>query len=423
MTTSRPPLFRSAFRSLAERPFRRWFLAQSLAASGNFTQAAALSWIVLQLTGKAVDLALITTASFLPLLLGGVWAGGLADRYDRRSILLVTQTTLLSISATLAILSAVDALTLPLILILALAGGMAAAVDSPARQVYVLELVGPTHLASAISLYEVVFNTARVVGPALGGLLLATLGPVACFGFNAAVFVPPILVLLGHGRSRGETGPRTAGGTLPEHPEASGHRAGSVREGISYAFRHPVILACLLAAMAGGIIFNPTLLFPLMASEVFDAGPATFGLLISAFGLGALPGAVLAASRVGRPSGRTIRLLVLATGLLMIPLALAPTIAVAAVVAVAVGFTSIWYVAAANALVQLSTERPMQGRVMGVWMIAVAGISPITALLVGGVADLTNVRTAFLVAAAAFLLAAVAGWRSLGQDDAAASRA
>ena len=133
MTTSRPPLFRSAFRSLAERPFRRWFFAQSLAASGNFTQAAALSWIVLQLTGKAVDLALITTASFLPLLLGGVWAGGLADRYDRRSILLITQTTLLSISATLAILSAVDALTLPLILILALAGGMAAAVDSPAR--------------------------------------------------------------------------------------------------------------------------------------------------------------------------------------------------------------------------------------------------------------------------------------------------
>ncbi|KQR17145.1 MFS transporter [Cellulomonas sp. Leaf334] len=388
---------RAAFSSLRDPRYRWWFLGQVLSSSGHVTQAAGLAWLVLSMTGRAVDLALVTTAAMLPILLGSAPAGMLVDRFDRRRLLLVTQVLLLSIGLLLAALTATGAITLWMVLVIAFVSGVVAAVDGPARQVFVLDLVGRQRLASAVGLYEVVMNAARVVGPSVGGLLLALVGPAACFAFNACTYLLPLGVLITL-RVRPAT---------PASP--SDAPAVSFRDGLAFAFRHPVIRACLLLAAASTMIFNQGILVPVLATEALDLPPQGFGALMAAFGLGALPGAIAAAGGRAAPTGRIVLVLAFGTGLAIVPLALAPGFVVAAVAAALLGFVSIWFVAAANTLVQLTSPPHLRGRVMGAWTAALPGSGLVTAVALGAVADTWGIRAAYLVLAGAFLAAALVG--------------
>jgi MFS family permease len=386
----------TAFSSLQERRFRAWFLTQVLSASGTMTQSVAASWLVFQMTGRAVDLGYLAAVTIAPTLLLGAWAGSLADRLDRRRLLLATQSAFLVLGLVLAALTLSGHASLPAILAVSALTGTVMAVDNPARQVYVLDLVGRQRLASAVSLYEVVLNASRVIGPAAGGALLALSGPAACFLLNAATYLPPIAVLIA-----------LRVGSAPHREQGRGT---SVRAGISAAWSDPVIRASLLLAALSGTLFNFTVVFPVLAQESFHLGASGYGLLVASFGVGAVPGALLAASRP--TSGRLVRRLALAAGSAAALTAVAPDAEMAYLGMALVGLSSIWFVAAANTLVQLQAPPALRGRVMGVWTMALPGMGPLTGMTVAVLMDATSPRWGYAAMGLAMVLGATAtrGW-------------
>ncbi|MDQ1700968.1 MAG: hypothetical protein QOF57_220, partial [Frankiaceae bacterium] len=211
-----------AFASLRVPAYRWWFSSQVVSSSGSMTQAVGTSWLVLQLTGHGVDLAYLSAATMLPLLVLAAWGGSLADRFDRRRLLIVTQSIFFGLSALLAVLSVTGHARLWNLLVVSAVTGTVMAVDAPARQVYVVDLVGPERLSSAIGLFEVIINASRVLGPAVGGVLLVVSGPTACFTANALSFLAPLWVLLRY------RGPRGHGGRAPRED-----RRGRTREGLA----------------------------------------------------------------------------------------------------------------------------------------------------------------------------------------------
>ena len=301
---------RLAFSSLKASAFRWWFLSQILSASGTMTQSVAQAWLVLRLGGTGVALGAVTACTFGPLLLGGAWSGVLVDRFDRRRVLLGTQVSFILISSTLGVLTLLGSVRLWVVFVAAVAGGSVNALDQPARQVYVLELVGRDGMANAIGLNEVVMNASRVLGPAVGGALLVTAGVGACFLFNAATFIPPLLVLW-HFR--------------PAVSISTRRQRSQVRKGLLYAWGQPAIHAVLfMAGFASCALFNLGVALPLIATRVFHLGGGGYGLMLSTFGLGAVGGGVFATIGSTWPSGRSVRLLALVSGLAVLGTSFSP---------------------------------------------------------------------------------------------------
>ena len=384
--------------ALAVRPFRWWFLSQVTSASGLMTQLVAVGWLVLRWHGSGVQLGLLSSAGLGPMLVLGPWAGSLIDHHDRRVLLIWTQALLTAQSLLLyALIVSGSASYWPLVAI-TLASGVVNALDGPARQVYVLDLVGPERVAGAVSLYEVILNLSRVLGPALGGALLATSGPAACVLVNAVTFAAPIAVLLRHRPAR-ERAAREPGAPRP-----------SPLEGMRYAWAHPLLRACLLLATASTVLFSPTLFFPLLATRAFHLGGSGYGVLLALFGVGAVPGALLASRR--QPTGAHVRTLALLTAAAVVLSACAPDLPVLYAGITATGACSIWMIAAANTLVQLRTAPELRGRVMGAWSMALPGTLPITALIAGAVADLLGTRVAYAAAGAIIAGVALLCWRA-----------
>lgn len=395
------------------RTYRWWFFSQVLSASGTTMQGVALSWLVLKLTGSAFLLALTATVTFAPSLVGGVWAGSLLDRFERRRLLLWTQSTFFLLSATFGSLVAVEALRVWVVYVFAFAIGLVNTLDAPARQIFVLDLVGQDRAANAVSLNEIVINTSRVLGPAVGGTLLATVGVAACFLVNAVTFLPPLAVILALLWRRGWSRTQAAPG---------GRRHGLAREGLVYAWRRPAIRSCIFMAVAGGMLFNMGGTLPLIATRVFHAGPEGYGAMMAAFGGGALFGAALAGSGSAWPSGPRVRILVLATGAEVCLAATSPWEGMLYVGLALAGFLSIWFIALANALVQLRSDPALRGRVMGIWTMALPGMLPVTSLLVGATATLgggaLGARLAFGLSGVALMVSAALGWRALADREA-----
>lgn len=393
----------NAFGALRSRQFRRWFFCQILSGSGSSTQAAGAGWLIVQLHGGGLALAVVTGAVFLPTLLFGAQFGALSDRHDRRAILMVTQCLQAAIAGTSAALTATGVMSIGLLTVMALAMGTVFAIDAPARQVYVIDLVGSANIAGAISLNEVVLNASRAFGPALGGVIIAFTSVWVCFLFNALSFLPTLAVLA---RQR-------PAGRSPSRQAARG----SVRAGIRYALAAPPILACLLMAVTAGAIYNVGVVVPLLATKVFHVGGAEYGAMLAAFGLGAVPGAMCAAASGPRPTGPEVRRLGLATGVVVIACACAPQFPLVLAGLAAVGMVSIWFIARANALVLLSTEAGMRGRIMGVWSVALPGMNPVTGLMIGASADAWGPRVAYAGVGVAAVLSAAAGWRALRRRE------
>jgi MFS family permease len=320
------------------------------------------------------------------------------------------------LSATFGTIVAVGGLRVWVVYVFAFAIGLVNTLDAPARQIFVLDLVGPDRAANAISLNEIVINTSRVLGPAVGGALLATVGVAACFVVNAATFLPPLAVVSALLYRRGWS-------SIQAPPRE--RRRGHTWEGLVYVWRRPALRSCVFMAVAGGMLFNMGGTLPLIATRVFHAGPEAYGAMMASFGGGALFGALLAGTGPSWPSGPRVRALVLATGLEVSLAAFSPWEGMLLVGLALAGFLSIWFFALANALVQLRSDPAVRGRVMGVWTMALPGMLPITSLLVGGVATLgggaLGARLAFGLGGLALAISGVAGWRSLAdrEDDAA----
>lgn len=386
--------------ALRRKAFRWWFAGQVTSSSGVMTQAVALSWTVLQLTHSAVWLSAVTACSFAPSLVLGPWAGALVDRSDRRRLLLWTQALMMGIAGVLFVLQLVGELRLPLVLVLSLLTGAVASVDSPARQVYVVDLVGRDAVASAVGLWEVALNASRVVGPGLGGLLLATSGAAACFGVNSLTFLAPLCVLVRIGPT-----PSAAGGR-------GGARKGGALDGLRYAVRTPVFRALLPMSAASGLIFSMGVALPPLASRALHLGGGGYGAMMACFGVGGLPGALLAAS-APEPTGRRVRVLALFTAVSVLIVAWAPTAVIAMAGMALVGTSSIWFIALANTLAQLRCAPDFRGRIMSLWGMAMTGTLPITSFVVGAVIDGAGPRFGFSISGLCVAAAAIAGWRAL----------
>ncbi len=392
----------TTFSSLAVPAYRQWFISQILSVSGTMAQIVALSWLVLQLTHSGVALGLLSTAAMAPLLVAGPWAGALVDRVDRRRLLIVTQSLYIALSVLLAIVADTGAIRVWMVFAIAFASGIVGAPDTAARQVYVNDLVGPTRLSSAVSLNEVVINASRVVGPAMGGLLLATAGVSACIWANAASFVPSLIVLVGH-----------RGLATATHHDATTTHDRRFLVGWRYAWGHSTIRLALLLAAASGMLFNMNVSLPLVASRVFHLGGGGFGLMMSAFGVGGILGGLAAAGR-GVPTRRSMVFLAIISGLAVLATASARDVGEFYAGLVVTGGASIWFIARANTLVQHETELRLRGRVMAVWSMALPGMMPLTSPLVGWVGASAGPREGFGLAGAALLVIAVAGSLRVG---------
>ncbi|MFD0575507.1 MFS transporter [Dactylosporangium darangshiense] len=398
-----------AFESLRDPRYRWWFLAQILSASGTMTSAVAQSWLVLNMTGRAVDIALITALMFLPTLIAGPWAGALVDRVDVRRLLLATNVAFAALAAAQAGLIAGGGIRLWMLYAFAALNGAVFALDQPARQVYVFELVGPARLTSAVGLYEVVLNASRALGPAVGGVLLATTGIASCLAFNAATYLPTAALLLWL-RPAAAPPPRTA-------PAREPRRIGA---GLALVRRDPVLLSCIVLAAVSGMVFNLAVTTPLFATRALHLGGGGYGAFTACFGLGALPGAFMAASTNGAPAPRLVRNLALATSLSVLATCLTPVAAGAFAGMVVVGFFSIWLIATANTLVQLAAPAGMRGLIMGIWAMALPGCNPLTGLLAGAAAQV-SARAGLGLGGGLMLLLLAATWPALSRRPAAAA--
>ncbi|MFI9383265.1 MFS transporter [Kutzneria sp. NPDC052558] len=383
-------------RSLREPVFRRWFLGQVLSASGGTTQAVALAWLVVQLTGSGLDIGLMTSCSFLPLFLLGPYAGGLVDRIGPRRVLIATQSLLAVLAGLLAVLAATGTVQMWMLFVIAAASGSVSTYDGTARQVYVVDLVGAERVSNAVALNEVVVNGSRVLGPAVGGAALGIWGAAACCAVNGLSFLPSLIVVVRH------------------RVEASAHPPRPARDGgLRYAWRNPAIRACLLLAAASGMVFHLDVPIPLLAYGVFRLDGTAFGLMMAAFGVGSIPGVLLAASGPSRPSGLRVAILAGATGIAVLGASYAPTVPLVFLGMAVTGCLSIWFISLANTLVQLESDPGMRGRVNAAWTMALPGCILVTGPFMGWVAGVAGPRLGFGVAGLAMLLAAAVGWRAL----------
>jgi len=382
------------FSSLRIRNFRLYFTAQLISVSGTWMQSVAQAWLVLHLTDSGVDLGIVVGLQFLPMLILGPFGGLVADRVNKRSLLFITQTAGGVLALVLGILVVSHTVVLWQVYLLAGLLGVVNLFDNPARQTFMMELVGRDDLPNAVSLNTVVMNASRVVGPAIGGVIITLFGLGVCFFVNAASYVA---VIVGLAMMRVAELHRT---------EPVERAKGQVRDGFRYVWRTPALRNVLLAvALIGVFAYNFTVTLALLAKGTFHGGAGTYAVLTSCMGAGAIVGGLFAAHR-SRPTPRLLQVLALTFGGLLAAVALAPTLVAADVLIVAMGAASVGFIATANATLQLTSDPAMRGRVMALYAMAFLGTTPIGAPLVGAIAQATSPRVALMVGAVATVVAA-----------------
>lgn len=391
------------FRSLQRHyNYRLYFGGQAVSITGTWVQNVAQAWLVVELThsasGSALALGALALFQFLPYSVLGLLGGPLVDRFDKRRTIIATQSTLMLTAAVLAGLAFLHSATLWEVYLLAAAGGAVQIIDMPARQAFVFEMVGKRELPNAVGLNASLFNLARAAGPAVGGALIASVGVALCFAINAASFLAVIgsLLLMRPGEL---------------HRSASGPREGvlqSLRAGISWVLHTPAAwLTCALMLVVATFGINFNVMLPILTTLTLHSGPGTFGVLTACFGLGALLGALIAAS-VARPSWR----LLLGGGgvfsaLLIVLAPLHSTFPAGAVLALTgVAFTI--FTSMSNATIQLAAPGQLRGRAMAIYGYVFVGTAPPGGLLAGWLSSVGGTQLAFLVAGGVSLAAVVA---------------
>ncbi len=395
------PALTTTFRSLRIRNYRLFASGQVVSLTGTWAQRIAQDWLVLELShNSGVALGITTGLQFLPVLLFGLWGGVLADRYDKRRMLIAVLSVMALLALLLAGLDLSGAVQLWHVFVLAFALGLTSAVETPVRQAFIVEIVGPEDLGNAVGLNSASFNGARLVGPAVAGLVISVAGTGWVFLGNAVSFVFVIASLV-------------AMRVEELNPVQRLVKAkGQVREGLSYVRSRPNLLVpIVLVAVIGMFGLNFQITLALVAKETFGRGAGSYGLLTSALAAGSLVGALRSAGRSGRPPTRLLFGSALAFGLLEVLVGLAPTFTVMAVLLVPTGVAVLTFSTTANAMVQLGSDPALRGRVMALFVLVFLGGTPIGAPIVGWLAETFGPRSSLVAGGAICAVASV--WAAL----------
>ncbi|MFL5796355.1 MAG: MFS transporter [Actinomycetota bacterium] len=387
------------FRSLAVRNYRLYFIGQAVSQTGTWMQSVAQAWLVLQLTGSGVALGLTTALQFGPILFLGPWGGVLADRLDKRRLLMGTQTAAGALAGVLGGLTIAGVVEPWMVYVIAGAFGIVTAIDNPARQSFVVEMVGRRDLANAVSLNSVLLNAARVVGPGVAGLLIATVGTGLCFLLNAASYVAVVAALWRMRSAELLVGERVA------------RSRGQLREGLRYVARSPSLRRPLLLMLVVGTLgFNLSTLLPLFATESLHQGAGGYGVLFSVMGLGAVGGGLVIAFR-GSVGDRLMAGSAALFGVSLALVGIMPNLPAALAAMIPCGVANTAFISTSNSLLQAHATPAMRGRVMALFGMVFLGTTPIGAPLAGLAAETLGPRAALALAGAAVVAAAAAtGW-------------
>ena len=385
---------RHSFNSLEVSNYRRYFAGQLISLSGTWMQTVAAIWVILTLTDSGVAVGLTTALQFLPMLLIGAWGGLLADRFPKRRLLMATQALMAIPAIGLFAVTVTGAVTPWMVYLAVFAMGSVNAVDNPTRQSFVYEMVGPDRVVNAVSLNSVIVQAARIIGPAIAGVLIATVGVAPVFALNALTFVAMILALRGMDSGR-------------LHAEPVAERApGAIRAGLRYVLATPELLLPLaLMGLVGTLGFNFQVVLPLLAKFSFESGATTYASLVSAMAVGSIAGALVNGHR-GRTGPRLIAGGALAFGVSALLAAAMPSLALEIVMLALLGAASVTFAATINSTLQLAVTPEMRGRVMALYSVVFLGSTPIGAPLTGWLAQSYDPRVALLLAGVSGLAAA-----------------
>jgi MFS family permease len=393
---------RRSFASLQIPNYRRYFAGQLASLSGNWVQIVAEMWLVLTLTGSGLAVGLTSALQFLPFLLFGAWGGVLADRLAKRRLLLITQPLMALPALALFAFTVTEAIQPWMVYALVFARGTANAVDHPTRQSFVIEMVGGDRVVNAVSLNSVLVHSARVVGPAIAGVLIALWGVEPCFLLNAASFGVMVAALW-------RMDPRQ----LDQTPRAE-RKPGAIRAGLRYVrSTRKLALPLALMALVGTLGFNFHTLLPLLARFSFEGDASAYAVLAVAMGTGSVAGALVNAAR-GRVDPGLIAGAALAFGALGLIAAAAPTLALEALALAALGAASVTFAASINSWLQLTAEPTMRGRVMALFSIVFIGSTAIGGPLAGWLSEAVDPRAALVMAGVAALAAGLAAHAARG---------
>jgi MFS family permease len=385
---------RRSFNSLEVPNYRRYFAGQLISLSGTWMQTVAAIWLILSLTDSGIAVGLTTALQFLPMLLIGAWGGLLADRIPKRRLLITTQ-ALMAIPAIGLFAVTATGIAAPWMVYLAVfAMGSVNAVDNPTRQSFVIEMVGPDRVVNAVSLNSVIVQSARIVGPALAGLLIAGFGVVPCFALNALTFIAMIVALWG-------MDPRG----LHAAPVVT-REPGAIRAGLRYVGRTPELMVPLaLMALVGTLGFNFQVVLPMLAKFSFDGGAGAYAVLVSAMGVGSIAGALVNGSH-GHTGPRLIAGGALAFGVSALLSAAMPSLALEIPMLALLGAAAVTFAATINSSLQLAVAPEMRGRVMALYSVVFLGSTPIGGPLTGWLSEAYDPRVALLLAGITGLSAA-----------------
>ena len=378
--------FPHGLRALNHRDFRRFYAAQLLALVGGWMQTVAQAWLVLQLTDSPFKLGLISTLQFSPILMFSLVAGAVADRLPKRGLLVTTQTTLACQALLLGWLVSTGRVQYGHVAVLGLVLGFANAVDQPARQSFVMDMVGKGDVANAVALNSAAFNAARIIGPAVAGVLIGRVGVGPVFFINSVSFVGVILTLL-----------RLEARGLPAR-ERRATMLEEIVEGLRYARRTPRLLLALgLVLSVSLFVFNFTVYVPLLARTVLGLGAEGFGFLMASLGVGAVAGALTVGGFGSREPelGRMFLSAAVAFAALL-GLGLSRHVWTAAPLLFVTGYFGIMLMATCNTSMQLRAPDALRGRVMSLYTWVTGGVFPIGAFLVGSISQAWGVSAAFL---------------------------
>ena len=408
-------LARARFPALYSRNFRLYWIGQGISLIGTWMQSVAVGWLVWRLSHSPFLLGLVGVAMTLPILAFSLYAGVLADRFVRRRVILTTQVLAMIQSFTLAALVTFGNPRVEVVLGFVFVSGLINAFDLPARQSFVAETVDRAHLPNAIALHSTIFNSARLLGPAFAGMVLATFGEALCFWINAFSFVAVLVALLRMdlptAAPRGDEGSAVA----------------RMVEGVRYAW-DDVRLRNLLVLLgtAGSLGFQYTVLLPVYAGSILNAGAAGYGALMSAGGIGSLAAALYMTRKQDRAGlRRNLFFGLSAFGLALVAFSQSKIFGLSAAINVVAGFGMILYAASTNTLIQLTVKEEFRGRVMSLYTLMFIGTAPVGSFLLGAIAEHFGTPTATLASGLACAVGAT--WvflrlRTLAQREAAEAR-
>ncbi len=391
----------TTFRSLTVRNYRLFAGGQLIKLIGVWMMYVAQDWLVLELSDDSpTALGLVTALQFVPVMLLTLYAGTLADRFDKRTLLMISNGAWAVLAIVQAVLVATGAIQLWHIMIFALLLGIAQAVETPVRQAFVSELVGKPLLPNALSLSAATFQTARITGPALAGVAIAVLGTGTVFLVSTVMAIAPVIMQA-----------RMVPAELhrPELPPLAEREKAKVGDGLRYVrTRHDLLLPMAMMFVIAMFGYNFQLTLALLAKTVFATGAATFGLFNTALAVGSLAGALAGTARKGRPSVYLLLAAAVAFGLLAVAVGFAPYKWLVLALLVPTGFSTVFLAQAANQRVQLGVDGAFRGRVMALYVLIFLGTAPIGSMIISWIAETFGAAAAIWLGGAVSLVAAVA---------------